>query len=277
MLSVGILSAGALLSWVLSGCLLGFGARILGSVRGRVGVGIAVIFVLHAIQIVVLASNLAISGPPALLALAMFATLIVQIWVTIVVFKLGFRLSAGRVWALFGIYVAWLVAELIFAALIVRPYVVEAFVVPTASMSPTIEPRDRIVVEKLLHPRRWDIVAYRHVENDGKTSVYCKRLVGLPGERLRFEDGSVYVNDQALTAPAVVAGRYHASPFQHPNPSARYQDGQTIVLGSREYFLIGDNVNISADSRIYGPSDVSSLVGVVDLKYWPLDRARIFR
>jgi signal peptidase I len=107
--------------------------------------------------------------------------------------------------------------------------------------------------------------------------VYCKRLVGLPGERLRFENGSIYVNDQAMTAPAVVAGRYHASPFQQPNPSARYEDGQTIALGSREYFLVGDDVNISADSRIYGPSDASTLVGVVDLKYWPLDRIQIFR
>jgi hypothetical protein len=138
MFSVYIFTVGALLSWVFTGCLLGFGARILGSVRGRVGVGIAVVFIVDAIQMVLLAPTLALTGQPALKGLATIATLIVQIWVTFVVFKLGFRLSAGRVWALFGIYVAWLVMELIFALLIFRPYIVEAC--PRPSNRETVSP-----------------------------------------------------------------------------------------------------------------------------------------
>jgi signal peptidase I len=203
--------------------------------------------------------------------------LFASIYVTFVVFKLAFRLSTGRVWALLGISMGWGVVAIVFAMLVIRPHIAETFFMPTASMSPTIAPQERFVVEKLLHPRRWDIVAFRYTEYDGKPSVYCKRLVGLPGERLRFENGAAYVNDHLVAAPAVVAGRYHASPFPSSMPGARYHDGQTISLGSREYFVVGDNVNISKDSRIFGPIDASSLVGVVDLMYWPLDRIHIFR
>src|SRR5205823_2060885 len=109
----------------------------------------------------------------------------------------------------------------------------------TPSMAPTIEPRDRLLVNKLLRPRRWDMVAYwRHDEQP--PAVYCKRLIALPGERLRFDGGMVYINDQLMPAPAVVAGRCHASV---PGTAARYADGQTIALGSDEYFLVGDNVD----------------------------------
>jgi signal peptidase I len=277
MVSVCFIFVATLALWLLRGFLLAFCARILGSPRGWVGVGIAVSFCLIAMGIAFLALDVALAGLSVLMNLARIGMLIVFICITFALFKFAFRLSAGRVWALFGIYISWSVMELIFAVLVVKPYIAEAFIVPTASMSPTIEPRDRIVAEKLLHPHRWDIVAYRHAEDNGRTSVYCKRLVGQPGERLRFENGEIYVNDQAMTAPAVVAGRYHASPFQQPDATARYHDGQTIVLGSDEYFLIGDNVSISADSRIYGPSSASTLVGVADLKYWPPGRVHILR
>ena len=58
---------------------------------------------------------------------------------------------------------------------------------------------------------------------------------------------------------------------------ALYQDGQTIQLKPNEYFFIGDNPEISADSRLDRPSDRSSVVGVLDLIYWPMHRARVVR
>jgi hypothetical protein len=59
--------------------------------------------------------------------------------------------------------------------------------------------------------------------------------------------------------------------------SLRYSDGETIQLGGREFFFVGDNVGRSGDSRILGPSDRSALVGVVDLRYWPIGRVAILR
>jgi signal peptidase I len=241
-----------------------------------VRVGIVVAFILGACAAILVVVDLALEGRSGLASLGKLATLIAWISAIFVAFKSAFRLSTGRVWALFGIYAAWVVLLFILQALVTKPYVAEAFVLSTPSMSPTIEAQDHFFVEKLLRPRRWDIIAFRHTDN-GQTSVFCKRLVGLPGERLRFEGGAVYVDDHAMTAPAVVAGRYHASPFRTPMPVAPYQDGQTISLGNHEYFVVGDNVNVSKDSRIYGPIDASSLVGVADLNYWPPDRVHIFR
>jgi signal peptidase I len=277
MISLCFIFVSTFVTWVFTAYVLAFCARIFGSPRGRARVGLAVAFFLVVMGIIFLALDLAVAGPSVLASFVKTAMMVVWIWVIFALFKFAFQLSAGRIWALFGVYLALILIQFIFAVSIIKPFVCEAFFIPTASMSPTIEPGDRFVVEKLLHPRRWDIVAYRHAEDDGRTSVYCKRLIGLPGERLRFEDGEIFVNDQAVSAPAVVAGRYHASPYQYPSPSARYQEGETIVLGSQQYFIVGDNVNVSKDSRIYGPVNGSALVGVVDLKYWPLNRIRIYR
>ena len=158
---------------------------------------------------------------------------------------------------------------------VIKPFLTEAFVLSGKSMTPTIEPGERFIVNKLIRSRRWDLVAYW--SQAGQPAVFCKRVVGLPGERLRFDQGQVYVNGQAVAAPLVLEGRCHAHPSGIPPQQARYQDGDTIVLGDNDFFLIGDNVDASVDSRMHGPSDRSSLVGVVDLVYWPPSKARILR
>jgi signal peptidase I len=127
----------------------------------------------------------------------------------------------------------------------------------------------------MLSPRRWDLVAYWS-RSDGDV-IYCKRLVGLPGEKLKFDDGKMYVNDQVVEAPEVVAGKYYAAPPGLLPSQARYHDGETIELKGDEYFLIGDNVDVSADSRVYGLTLRSDLVGVADFIYWPLNRMKLLR
>ena len=57
----------------------------------------------------------------------------------------------------------------------------------------------------------------------------------------------------------------------------RYHDGEEITLSGDEYFFVGDNVDRSLDSRLNGPSSDSSLMGVADLRFWPLDRIEFLR
>lgn len=166
------------------------------------------------------------------------------------------------------------IVEVVLAVALFRPFVVEAFVVPTGSMAPTIEPGNRVAVNKLLHPRRWDIVAYR--TNFQGPAIYCKRVIGLPAERLRFEGGNLYVDGKLVTPPPVLAGRFRLMIHSEPYP-AHYVEGQTITLGNNEFFFIGDNADVSLDSRLLGPSDRGTIIGVVDLIYWPLSRWRILR
>lgn len=141
-------------------------------------------------------------------------------------------------------------------------------------MSPTLEPNDRFFINKLQTPRRLDLVAYW---NRGvQTRVYCKRLLALPGERLRFEGGEVWINDERLALPPPLVGRCRASVRSYPQPF-HYSDGETIELGKNEYFFIGDNVDRSADSRQFGPTTELDIIGVVDAVYWPPSRMRLMR
>ncbi len=100
--------------------------------------------------------------------------------------------------------------------------------------------------------------------------------MGLPGERLKFEGGDLYVDDRLVSRPSVVEGSF-AAPRRAPASHVLYQEGEVIRLGSDEYFLIGDNIDRSLDSRLQGPTPRSSIVGVADLRYWPLDRFDLLR
>jgi signal peptidase I len=201
---------------------------------------------------------------------------LVQLLVVFMILRRVFGLSSGRTLAPFGAYVAWVGAALVLATGVIRPFLVEGFRMPSQNMAPTIAPGDRVLVNKVTQPRRWDVIV--HWSNGPHSPVYCKRLVALPGERLRFDQGTIFINDKAADVPPVLAGRCHAAiADENFAPMARYRDGQTIQRGPNECFLMGDNVELSYDSRMTGPLPRSALIGVVDLMYWPLNKIHIFR
>lgn len=276
LVTVSIYIVVTVLSLLVSAWVISWSARAVGSPRAGFRAGLAAILLLFVLGIVfaVLGSAAApgTSDPALLTGLVL---LIVQLGLIFLVLRSIFRLSSKRTFAPFGVYVALTVAQLVLAVFIIKPFIAEAFVIPTESMTPTIEPGDRFIVTKLVRPRRLDLMVYW--TQDAQPAIYCKRLIGLPGERVRFDQGGVFINDQQITLPAVPAGRCHASPSAVPPSEARYRDGESIALGPEEYFFLGDNVDVSLDSRHAGPSHASSLIGVVDFVYWPLKKARLMR
>lgn len=278
MASLCILVMVFIVSLLLTAWALAFAARVVGSSRGkmRFGMAAAAIMVVVGVAVACIDASLPVTHEIAAAAVRL-ALFVVELVVIFLLLRRVFSLSLRRTFAPFAAFVVLILAQVGLALFVIRPFLVEAFVLPTPSMAPTIEQGDLFVANKLLRPRRWDLMVYRARGSDGQSAVFCKRLVGLPGERLRFDGGEVCVNDQAVAAPPVLAGRCHARPAALPPAQARYRDGDTIVLGSDEYFLIGDHVEGSWDSRMNGPSDRSSLVGVVDLVYWPPGRARVVR
>jgi len=201
---------------------------------------------------------------------------IVQLIAIYFMLKAVFALPSGRAFVPFGVNLGMglLSSALIFG--VVRPFISESFVMPTLSMSPTLEPGDGVMANKLRrHPKRFDLVVYRnHDREEHRDDLFVKRLVALPGERLRFENGSLYINDQLLPVPHVLTGKCHAFIGNHRG-AALYDEKQTITLAPNEYFFLGDDIEISGDSRYYGPTAQSDLVGVVDLIYWPPRKIRI--
>lgn len=263
-------------SVLLCGWTLALAARSAGSSRGGLWVGIKTVLLLTAVTLpfAIAANKLPAKEAIAALSIGMLL-LLAQFTLTFFVLRRMFVLTSARTFWPFGAYIAISVIEIVLVVGLVRPFLIQAFNVPARSMVPTIEPGDRFFVCKLLHPRRWDLVVYRG--HDSHSMLLCKRLVGLPGERLRFEQGAMFVDDKPILAPPVLAGRLHASVVMSSMRYGRYRDGDTIVLGGNDYFFIGDNVDNSMDSRLQGPTDRSQLVGVIDLMYWPPGRARIVR
>jgi signal peptidase I len=92
------------------------------------------------------------------------------------------------------------------------------------------------------------------VIDDGQGRA-VKRLIGLPGERIRLSEGRVLVNNFVLYEPYLPASAL-------TTPSAR---GSDFDLGQEEYFVLGDNRAESLDSRDYGPIKNSSIIGAVDV------------
>lgn len=146
-------------------------------------------------------------------------------------------------------------------ALLIRAFLFEIILVVGESMIPTLNDRDRVFVNKIGYligqPQHGDLVIFKTPE-DNKTS-YVKRLIGLPGDRIRVDGGIVYVNDEPLAEP------YIAEP--------PYNDFAEVIVPENSFFALGDNRNYSKDSRDnnVGFIPMDNLVGKAICRIWPLD------
>ncbi len=169
-------------------------------------------------------------------------------------------------------WVAVIVGALV-VALVVKTFLFQAFYIPSASMEPTLEKGDRVLVNKLsydLHDvHRGDIIVFElepdQVGPDGIKDL-IKRVVGLPGDVIESRDGVVYVNDRALAEPYLADGTITGDPEDGQNPAI---ERQTVPDG--HVFVLGDNRSNSADSRYpyRGPIPIDSIVGRAFVLVWP--------
>lgn len=103
-------------------------------------------------------------------------------------------------------------------------------------------------------PPRGSIVTFAHPTDPSR--VLVKRLIGLPGDTIAIENGTVFVNGQQLDEPYVT-----------------YHDGRSVpplTVPDTAIYVLGDNRPASNDSRSFGPVPRSNLVGVAILRYWPI-------
>ena len=133
------------------------------------------------------------------------------------------------------------------------------------SMVPMLQDQDRLFINKLAYHvgdiHRRDVVVFRYPRDTTKS--YIKRVIALPGDRIRIDHGRVYVNDQLLAEPYVPA-RY---------TDERSQPEMTVPRG--DYFVMGDHRSISSDSRDFGPVDRELIYGKASFVYWPFDQAGV--
>jgi signal peptidase I len=152
-------------------------------------------------------------------------------------------------------------------AVLIRTFIAEPRYIPSASMLPTLEIGDRLIVEKLSYyshpPQRGDIIVFApppQLQARGylEDQAFIKRVIGLPGDTVAISNGRVFVNQKLLTET------YIAEP---PNYVMK-----PIVVPSTELFVMGDNRNNSNDSHVWGFLPKVNIIGHACFRFWPLER-----
>ena len=152
---------------------------------------------------------------------------------------------------------ASLALQLAILGALIAAFFVRFWQVSGPSMTPSVSSGEWMLVNTLAYkfatPHRGDVVAFYH---DGVTpELYIKRVVGLPGDRIRIDRGAVFVNGDRLAEPYV-----------------RFSDDRSIgelTVPAGDVYVLGDNRAVSVDSRTFGPVPESELMGKALAGLWP--------
>ena len=132
---------------------------------------------------------------------------------------------------------------------------------PSAAMEPTIDVGDRLLLRPTSTAERGDIVVFMSPEGGIPGSLLMSRVIGLPGEVVSFDGGTVFVDGVPLSEPYLEEG----------TPTLAGPLG-AVSVPTDHYFVMGDNRPGARDSRFYGPVPASNLEQRVVLRWWPLSR-----
>ena len=160
-------------------------------------------------------------------------------------------------------------------ALFVRLVLVQAYHIPSASMVPTLEEGDRVVVNRLSYQfgevERGQVVVFKKPQGSSGQNDLIKRIIGLPGETIRFADNQVYVNGLRLEEPYLAEQDSTRPRLTIPGCAQTTPAPDTCVVPEGTIFMMGDNRLGSSDSRVFGPIEIDSVVGRAFLRVWPLN------
>lgn len=133
-----------------------------------------------------------------------------------------------------------------------------------ASMEPNFHDEEYLLTDKISYrfhpPERGDVVIFRAPKN--RDLDYIKRIIGLPGERVKIVDGSVFINGQKLKEDYLKGNTTsYSGSFLRPE--------QEFLIPEGQYFVLGDNRSHSSDSRDWGTVAKEDIIGKAWLRYWP--------
>src|ERR671921_408910 len=142
----------------------------------------------------------------------------------------------------------------------VRPFVLEAFRIPSESMVPTLLVGDRVLANKFIYrftePERGEVVVFESV-GEGDDQKLIKRVVGVAGDEVEVRNGTLLVNGEAREEPYLNRNL----PFNDSYGPSEVPEGHVFVMG--------DNRANSADSRVFGPLPIENIEGEAFVRFWP--------
>lgn len=122
----------------------------------------------------------------------------------------------------------------------IRLWVAQPFIVSGASMEPTFETGDYLIIDEISYrfqnPQKDDVIVFRYPLDTSK--FFIKRIEGLPGEKVEY-------------------------------------NGKEIILRDNEYFVLGDNTFASSDSRMWGPINKKLIIGRALIRLWPINKLEV--
>ena len=144
---------------------------------------------------------------------------------------------------------------IIAVVLAIRTFIITPIIVQGESMVPTLKGGELMILKKYDKSfKRFDVVVVnKNVEGDN----LIKRIIGLPGETIRYKNNNLYINDEIVE-----------DIYAYGNTG----NFKEITLGDDEYFLMGDNRAISLDSRSLGVIKYSEIEGTTNLVLYPFNR-----
>jgi signal peptidase I len=190
-------------------------------------------------------------------------------------------------------------AELLIIVLFIMTFVMQNFEIPSSSMEDTLLIGDHVLVnrEQFAPRSRWmgPLIPYRDIQRNDiavflspeqKGLFLVKRIVGIPGDRIHLRDGDVYRNGEKLVEPYVQHKRADFNPYRDNFPAVppyemygvrnekwkqefrSHLEGDDIVVPRDSYFAMGDNRDVSYDSRYWGFLPRQNVIGRPVLIYW---------
>lgn len=154
---------------------------------------------------------------------------------------------------------------------IVRYFLFKPFYVKGASMEPTFHENEYLIIDEITYrfrpPMRGEVVVFKYP--DVQKDYFLKRVIGLPGERVKVSGGKITVYNKEHPEGIEVEEKYLPADL----PTLGEQD---VTLTENQLFVLGDNRPNSFDSRRFGPVDHSQIVGRVVVRGWPINRAQTF-
>ena len=190
-------------------------------------------------------------------------------------------------WGLFTLIVALIIIS---RWLIWSPVTVDGH-----SMDPTLQDQEHLIMYRTQDIKRFDIVVASELDVAGKEKLIVKRVIGMPGDTIHYDNDTLYINDEKVDEPYLqeyleafskdkLQSIYsYNTQFQARaqvatafTVDANFQPSFTVTIPEGHYYLLGDDRLVSSDSRIVGSFPKTAIKGKIILRMWPLNRIGFF-
>ena len=169
----------------------------------------------------------------------------------------------------------WVIAIAVALALVflIGKFVGQPYTIKGDSMDPTLKDGERVVVNimgyKIGDVKKGNVIVFHANKKDD----YVKRVIGVPGDKVQYKKDQLYINGKKQDEPYLnynekrkqaeyITGSFKTKNLPNANP-------QSNVIPKGKYLVLGDNREVSKDSRSFGLIDKDQIVGKVSLRYWP--------